>query len=163
MTEEMGNALRTLLGLKRQIFIDIGQRHAERAKTADDLTVQLDADFRAELEDAFNAAEEALTITRTDEVDDDRLEAVARAIAIPEHHTGYDRLTAQEKDLYRMQAYYAMAEMRYPAPVPDEVVRLREACGDALELLNMDIITPDAINRVGRTLEAALHRSNPDG
>jgi hypothetical protein len=36
------------------------------------------------------------------------VERVARAISIPEHHTSWDSLSETERDLYRMQADYAL-------------------------------------------------------
>lgn len=42
---------------------------------------------------------------------DDLVERVARALSVPEHHTGWRYLSGQEKNLYRMQAEYALKEI----------------------------------------------------
>ena len=40
-----------------------------------------------------------------------KVERVARAISVPQHHTGWDMLSDTEKDLFYMQAGYAIAAM----------------------------------------------------
>jgi hypothetical protein len=47
------------------------------------------------------------------------------------------------------------ANARLIAAAPE----LYEACGDALELLNEPVITPAALNAVGKRLEAALAKA----
>lgn len=42
---------------------------------------------------------------------DKLIERVARAISVPEHHAGWEHLSATEQDLYRMQADYALKEL----------------------------------------------------
>jgi hypothetical protein len=49
----MRGALCRILSLRRQILIDVGAKHADRMKTADERTIEMDADFRRELESAF--------------------------------------------------------------------------------------------------------------
>lgn len=44
------------------------------------------------------------------------VERVARAISIPQHHTTWDILTWQEKDLFYTQADYAISAMRSATP-----------------------------------------------
>jgi hypothetical protein len=39
------------------------------------------------------------------------IEEIARAISIPEHHTGWELLSETQRDLYRMQAGYAYSVM----------------------------------------------------
>jgi hypothetical protein len=48
--------------------------------------------------------------------DGDLVERVARAISIPQHHTTWDILTWQEKDLFYTQADYAISAMRSATP-----------------------------------------------
>jgi hypothetical protein len=44
---------------------------------------------------------------------------VARAISVPEHHTTWGILTDAQKDLYYMQAEYAISAMRASIPTPE--------------------------------------------
>lgn len=46
----------------------------------------------------------------------DLRDAIARALSIPEHHTGWDKLTDRERDLFYMQADYAIKAFAQPTP-----------------------------------------------
>jgi hypothetical protein len=48
------------------------------------------------------------------------VERVARAISIPQHHTTWDILTWQEKDLFYTQADYAISAMRSATPQAED-------------------------------------------
>jgi hypothetical protein len=54
------------------------------------------------------------------------VERVARAISIPEHHTSWDSLSETERDLYRMQADYALKAILSTGDDAGLAERLRE-------------------------------------
>lgn len=64
------------------------------------------------------------------------VERVAKAISVPQHHTTWDMLSEQEKDLFYMQAEYAIAAIEaLPARNDERALKLVEALRGVREFL----------------------------
>lgn len=93
-------------------------------------------------------------------IGEEMLERVARAISVPQHHTTWDTLTWQEKDLFYMQADYAIKAM---SSSPEAVTVMREALERARvfirELATTDtIIMADTLEAEAAKIDAALSK-----
>ena len=65
------------------------------------------------------------------------IEKVARAISIPQHHTGWDSLTSMQKDLFYMQADYAIKALATPTNITEAMLPLGSEFIDAAALERM--------------------------
>jgi hypothetical protein len=103
---------------------------AMRATTPTAPDQQLPPDAQGLLDAALLAPNVTVTVVAPVQDDDAELrEEIARALSIPQHHTTWDTLTWQEKDLFYMQADYALhvfASRLSPTPETGLVEALRE-------------------------------------
>lgn len=99
---------------------------------------------------------------------------VARAISIPQHHTTWDLLSEREKDLFYMQAGYAIDTMEAakpstPAPTGALVTTaMIEAGMDAFNanldgLLSSDLLLEDCVRNIYLAMNAARTTPIADG